>query len=89
MSSDGTFSIRVVDENGDGVSGVKVSYQCGHMSGVGSEYTDDDGWAAFPIITETLGSGVIPIHKIWVDGEEVSDEVMYPSDGDTWSFTRP
>ena len=89
MSNHGKFSIRVVGEDGDGVEGVKVSYQCGHISGVGSEYTDDDGWAEFEIIPETLGNGVIPIRKIWVNGEEVSDDVIYPEDGDTFSFTLP
>lgn len=89
MSEGGSFSIRVVDADGNGVSGAKVSYQCGHLSGVGTEYTDDDGWVTFPIIHETLGSGVIPIRCIWVNGEEVSDEVHYPDDGDTFSFTLP
>ena len=89
MSEHGKFSIRVVDDDGDGVRGAKVSYQCGRMSGVGNEYTDDDGWAEFDIIGETLGPGVIPIRKIWINGEEVSDETIYPDDGDTFSFTLP
>jgi len=89
MSEHGKFSIRVVDDDGDGVEGAKVSYQCGRLSGVGTEYTDSDGWAEFEIIGETLGPGVIPIRTIWVNSEEVSDEVIYPKDGDTFSFTRP
>jgi len=89
MSNDGRFSIRVVDSDGNGIEGAKVSYQCGRMSGVGTEYTDEDGWASFAIITETLGSGVIPIQCIWVNGVEVSDDVIYPDDGDTFSFTLP
>jgi hypothetical protein len=58
-------------------------------SGVGTDYTDEDGWANFSIITETIGNGVIPIRRIWVNGEEVSDDVIYPDDGDTFSFTLP
>lgn len=88
MSEHGTFSIRVVDEDGTGISGAKVSYQCGSMSGIGTEYTDDDGWATFDIIHGVLG-GRIPIEKIWVNSEEVSDNVTYPEDGDTFSFTLP
>lgn len=89
MSEHGKFSIRVVNSEGDGVSGAKVSYQCGHISGVGTEYTDAEGWVEFKIIGETIGSGVIPIRKIWINSEEVSDEIIYPEDGDTFSFTLP
>lgn len=86
----GTFSIRIVDGDGNGVEGAKVSWQCGHMSGVGSGYTDDNGWVEFEISEEVfLGGGAIPIRKIWVNGEEVSDEVVFPEDGDTFSFTLP
>lgn len=88
MSEHGTFSIRVVDENGDGVSEAEVAYECGQMSGVGSEYTDSDGWAEFDIVHGMFG-GPIPIDKVWVNGEEVSDNSFYPEDGDTFSFTLP
>lgn len=89
MSEHGKWSVRVVDESGDGVAGVKVMYQCGRISGVGCEYTDDDGWAQFDIIEQVLGGGPIAVHKIWVDGEEMSDDVFYPEDGNTFSFVRP
>jgi uncharacterized protein YraI len=89
MSEHGTFSIRVVDEDGNGVSGAKVSYQCGSMSGVGTEYTNSDGWAEFDIIHATLMGGTIPIQKIWVNSHEVSDDTIYPEDGDTFSFVLP
>ena len=85
----GTWAVRVVDEDGQGVSGVNVSYQCGHLSGVGSEYTDDDGWAEFELVEAFLGGGPIAVHKIWVDGVEVSGDLFYPEDGDTFSFVRP
>lgn len=89
MSEHGTFSIRVVDDNGYAVSGAKVSYQCGKMSGVGTGYTDSDGWAEFDIIHATLGGGAILVYRIWINGEEVSDSSFYPEDGDTFSFTLP
>ena len=89
MSELGTWSVRVVDEDGNGVEGVTVAYQCGLISGVGTAYTDEDGWAQFEIIKETLGAGPIAVHKIWVEGTEMSDNVFYPEDGDTFSFVRP
>jgi hypothetical protein len=90
MSEHGTFSIRVVDEDGNGVEGAEVSYQCGAISGVGTEHTNSDGWAEFEIIHEVfLGGGAIPIRCIWVNGTEVSDATIYPEDGDTFSFTLP
>jgi protocatechuate 3,4-dioxygenase beta subunit len=88
VSEHGSFSIRVVDEDGNGVSGARVAYQCGSISGVGTAYTDDDGWAVFEIVHGIL-DGEIPIQKIWVNGNEVSDETTYPQDGDTFSFTLP
>ena len=51
---DGTFSFRLVDEHGRPVSDRKITIDYGFMRGVGSEYTDDDGWAEFP----TLGYSV-------------------------------
>ena len=88
MSEHASFSIRIVDADGNGVSGAKVSCQYGTMSGVGTEYTDDDGWATFDIVEGVLG-GRIPIENIWVDGKEISDDVTYMDDGDTFSFTLP
>jgi hypothetical protein len=44
----GTFSIRLMDEHGRPVSDRKITIHYGFMRGVGSEYTDDDGWAEFP-----------------------------------------
>jgi hypothetical protein len=90
MLERGTFSIRVIDNHGYGIRGATVHCQYGHLSGVGKEYTDGDGWAKFPVIHEIfLGGGAIAISKIWVNGEEVSDDTFDPSDGDTLSFTMP
>lgn len=86
-SNEGTFSIRVVNERGNPVRGAKVSCQYGRMSGVGSEYTDSNGWAEFPIISGAIiDRSTITIMKVWVNGEEVSDGSFTPEDGDTFSF---
>jgi hypothetical protein len=91
MSDDdeGTFSIRVVDERGHGVGDVEVACQYGRMSGVGKQYTNEDGWAEFPIIPETLLGGIIPIRCVWVNDVVVHDLGFSPEDGDTFSFTLP
>jgi len=89
MSDKGSFSIRVVERDGDPVEGANDSYQCGRISGVGTERTDDEGWVKFSIIAEVIGSVVIPIRRIWVNGVEVSDNVIYPEDGDSRSLCLP
>ncbi len=88
MSGEGSWSVRVVDEDGNGVRGARVAYQCGLISGVGTEYTDDDGWVTFDLIRGVMG-GVTAVERIWVNGEEVRDDAFYPEDGDTFSFTLP
>ena len=90
MSDDaGTFSIRVVDADGYGVRGATVECGYGSFSGVGSEYTDDNGWAEFPIIEQLMGGGPIRITSISINGEEVCGEAFVPEDGDTFSYTLP
>jgi hypothetical protein len=73
MSEDnhGTFSIRVVDERGYPVRSAKVQCAYGLFHGVHTAYTDDNGWAEFPIITEMISGGAMSITAIWVNGEEV------------------
>ena len=62
MSDDkGTFSIRLMDEHGRPVSDRKITIHYGFMRGVGSEYTDDDGWAEFPT------NGYSDVKTIWAD----------------------
>ena len=87
MSDDGTFSIRVVDEDGDGVEDAKVQYAVGAVCGVGEGYTDSEGWVTFDITTGALNGDVIRISTIWVNGVQVSGDDVYPEDGDTFSFT--
>jgi len=89
MGDSGNFSIRVVDEDGDGVEGVEVSCQYGIVAGVDSEYTDSDGWAQFDIVERVISGDAKSIRKIWINGQEVSDREFYPEDGDTFSFTLP
>jgi hypothetical protein len=51
MSDDGgTFTVRLVDEDDNPISGRKVYVNYGTMRGVGQEYTDDDGHADFPTL---------------------------------------
>ena len=85
----GSFSSRVVDEDGEGISSIMVSAQYGAISGIHNEYTDDDGWATFPIVEKVLGGGAILIHRVWVNDEEVVSDGFYPGDGMTMSFTVP
>jgi hypothetical protein len=60
MSDEGTFSIRVVDEDGRPVSNREVTIDYGTMRGVGTEYTDDDGWAEFSTF------GYSSVGRIWI-----------------------
>jgi len=84
MSDLGSFSIRVVDEDGNGVEDVTVTcdYQLG---GQGTEYTDSDGWVTFPILKGFTASSY-GINTVYINGEEVKD-FFYPEDEDTFSFT--
>jgi hypothetical protein len=86
MSGDETFSIRIVNENGDPISDAKV--QCLYAMNAGAEtvYTNEDGWGEFPILGALLG-GSAEVISIIVNDEEVQGERWYPEDGDTLSFT--
>jgi hypothetical protein len=89
MSSEGTFSIRVVDEDGDPVRGAKVTVFYGASVGGllpgGSEtrHTGSDGWAEFERYVGTWGS---LIERVYVNGELVGTSLT-PDDGDTYSYT--
>ena len=82
-----TFSIRVVNDEGDGVESVKVCCFYGLLSGFEEKYTDDDGWVNFDIPSEVLSGRLISIKSIYVDGNEVLDGPEDMEDGDTRSFT--
>jgi hypothetical protein len=83
-----SFSIRVVDENGDGVSGAKVyvafaSALCPNETA----YTDSDGWA------EIETEGAMPwgalVKKVFVNGETVDEDGFDPEVENTRSYVRP
>ena len=90
MSRDaGSFYIRVVDKHGYGVRGATVKCAYGSLSGVGTRYTDRDGWTEFTIVEELIGGGEIRIRAVRINGEQVSSHSFSPKDGETFSFTLP
>lgn len=74
-----TFSVRVVDEDGDPREGIEVHASFGIMHGGLVEHTDSDGWANFE------PSGEYVTVKLFVDGESYGEHPL--EDGDTFSFT--
>lgn len=77
-------SVRVVDDDDEGVSGAKVTLMGSLLGGYLTEYTDDDGWAEFEIDAMSDDSDWI-LDNIYINGEEVSGSVAV-SDGETMSF---
>lgn len=75
-------SIRVVGNNGTGVAGQTVKIYFPFWYGIGTEYTDDDGWAVFEVDTDRSDF----IVDIAVNHQFVAESVRL-SDGDTMSFT--
>lgn len=77
-------SVRVVDDDGDGREGVKVTLMgSGLLGGHLTEYTDSDGWAEFEMDSDR---DEWIVENIYVDGDEVCGS-MSIDDGDTMSFT--
>lgn len=74
----GSFSVRVVYDDGDGASGIKVFVSFGLLGGHSEEYTDSDGWAEFDNYGNESGS-------IYIDGSEIGEYDL--SDGSSYSFT--
>ena len=89
MRDHGTWSVHVIDEDGCGILGARVSHQCGTAHGVTTTCTDADGWAHFTIIDRDAGGALHAVHRIWVDEREVWHEFFHPCDGETFSFIRP
>jgi hypothetical protein len=79
--ADIVFSIRVVDEEGNGVAGAKVHVTYPFTWDEG--YTDEDGWISFNQYI-TMWSGVET--TISVNGEVVAGR-EWIEDGDTFSYT--
>ena len=74
------FSIRVVDDEGEGVEGVEVYVN--YSMTIDHQYTDDDGWAEFEKdqFMDSVATGEVIING--VNYGKYSFE-----DGDTHSFT--
>lgn len=84
----GTFSIRVVDEDGDGVRGAEVSvFYASLLCPNASGYTDSDGWVEFEIDSAPPWGSLIS--KVAVNHEWVDENGFNPDDGDTFSYTLP
>jgi len=83
---DVNFSIRIVGDDGDPVSGVKVTVSenvlLGHASE--SEYTDRDGWVSFG--WNTIMENFYDV-SVYVEGTKVGRYTF--RDGDSTSFVYP
>jgi len=75
------YSIRIVDEDGNGISGEEVSvhYELTHDS----DYTDDDGWVTFEK-SNLVYDGIRT--TVYFKGETLAQDIWI-EDGDTFSFT--
>jgi hypothetical protein len=74
------WSVRVVDEDGEGVEGAAVFVDYGWTAETG--YTDDDGWVEF-LKPNFMDSGARV--KIYVDSQLMGEP--WVEDGDTLSYT--
>ena len=74
-----SFSVRIVDMDGEGIEGVRVYANFGILNGGHEEYTDEDGWAEF------YASGDFTSVEFIIDGDSHGEYGL--SDGETFSFT--
>lgn len=77
----GTFSVRVVDERGLPIEGLRVAVTFHGLGGVSTAYTDSDGWVSFDNSDGSHVSG-----EFFVQGE--SQGWHSTRGGDSYSFTR-
>jgi hypothetical protein len=89
LEGTGTFSIRIVDDDDNGVSGVRVTCWYRFPSVPDEEYTDDDGWAEFPIRQPLGKQSSFSVECVAVNDVEVCGDTFFPSDGETFEFTCP
>jgi hypothetical protein len=75
-----TYSIRVVDEDGDGIGSEKVTVLYDWTND--SDWTDDEGWVTFEKSNLVRPGASV---KVYVRGE-LLDEI-WVEDGDTFSLT--
>lgn len=80
-------SVRVVDEDGNGISGVEIMIFFRLLEGHDSGYTDDDGWAEFSYDAIDDDKQML-CTKLYIDGDPVAED-FWVEDGDTFSFTKP
>lgn len=74
----GTFSVRVIYDDGEPASDIKVFVDFGTFGGHSQGYTDDEGWVEFENHGNRNASFII-------DNEEYEDYDV--SDGESYSFT--
>jgi hypothetical protein len=86
-----SFSIRIVDEYGNGVEDVwvRVNYSGSLGSSVHEELTDSDGWAKFDTFKSHVEEVEVKNPAATDYYTEVTDELGNVSDDDTFSFTLP
>jgi hypothetical protein len=82
-----SFSIRIVNDDGEGVSGIRVYVQ--YTDGSATEETDDDGWAQFTAVGlhEAINCNTI-LREIRCKGTTLAEDVTV-DDGETLSYTKP
>jgi uncharacterized GH25 family protein len=79
------FSIKIVDNRRDGISGARVTVFFAGLIGTHSEgSTDSDGWVEF-VSHHTMWGHLV--ESVYVDGEKVSEGFSLDDDGETFSFT--
>jgi hypothetical protein len=84
MAEDVSFSIRVIDDNGNGLPNRSVGVRQSMDFSSEWEETDDDGWACF-----SIDCGPRQRFHGWVSIAGAGDEWydLTADDGDTFSFT--
>jgi hypothetical protein len=75
-----------VDDEGDPVSGAKVSIFFGIMTGNDSAYTNDDGWVEFSY--DSIDDSRLWVTDLYINSVRVAGE-YYLDDGETESYARP
>jgi hypothetical protein len=84
MASRGDYSIRIVNERGDGLSDKRVHLTFwGTFGGTWEDaFTGEDGWAHFV-------NCPLHIQYVTVSGTTIEDDDFMMEDGGTRSFTIP
>ena len=80
------FCIRIVDEDGYPVVGVRVSVHfAALMADSAEEFTNESGWACcLPIDTTVTWAGIV--EAVYVNGRQVNNGTFTVEHEDSWSF---